>query len=290
MIILMVLIIAISYSCNKSGTPPTCNINYPEDGQVFNKCDDIEVNVKVVGSSTETNLIIDGDWKVTQSERSEISIVWNTNYESLTDHKIVASTWNRKGTNAVDEITVKIKPNANDKFTDPRDGQEYYTVNIGEQTWFAQDLRYYISDTGCIALDSYNSGYIYNWNSAIIACPDGWHLATDDDWKELEAFIGMSAGELDEFGPRGTDEGYKLKCKCGWGWETSSGYTGSDSYNFSALPNINSHELGYATQNTWWTGSGNSDFTAFTRIINGTQINREVSAKDIKNSVRCIKD
>ncbi len=41
-------------------------------------------------------------------------------------------------------------------------------------------------------------------------CPDGWHLLSDGDWKELEMFLGMTALSADSTGWRGNIGG-KLK-------------------------------------------------------------------------------
>ncbi len=32
-------------------------------------------------------------------------------------------------------------------------------------------------------------GFLYNWKTACEVCPDGWHLPSDDEWKELEMFL-----------------------------------------------------------------------------------------------------
>ncbi len=68
--------------------------------------------------------------------------------------------------------------------------------------------------------DTYGALYTYaaaigdNWerdnaeNQGI--CPNGWHLPTDDEWKELEMYLGMSQSEADNIGARGTNEGSKL--------------------------------------------------------------------------------
>jgi len=37
-----------------------------------------------------------------------------------------------------------------------------------------------------------------------------WRTPSDDDWKDLESYLGMSASVLDNTGYRGTNEGYKL--------------------------------------------------------------------------------
>ncbi len=51
-------------------------------------------------------------------------------------------------------------------------------------------------------------GRLYNWyavdDSRSIA-PEGWHVATDDEWKQLEMYLGMSQAEADSEGWRGID-------------------------------------------------------------------------------------
>ena len=68
-------------------------------------------------------------------------------------------------------------------------------------------------------------GLMYTWDAAMNGgentdmnpsqvqgvCPDGWHLPSDAEWKQLEMFLGMSQAEADGRDSRGTDQGGKLK-------------------------------------------------------------------------------
>jgi uncharacterized protein (TIGR02145 family) len=66
-------------------------------------------------------------------------------------------------------------------------------------------------------------------------CPDGWHLPSDQEWKELEVRLGMSQDIADKYEWRGTDEGGSLK-ELGfshWDVPNAGGDNGSG---FTALP------------------------------------------------------
>ena len=109
-------------------------------------------------------------------------------------------------------------------FTDPRDGQKYRTVKIGKQTWMAENLNYKISNSLCYENNEANCqkyGRLYDWNTAMKACPAEWRLPTENDWSNLIKTVGGSK-----------IAGKKLKSKTGW----SDDGNGTDDYGFSALP------------------------------------------------------
>jgi uncharacterized protein (TIGR02145 family) len=109
-------------------------------------------------------------------------------------------------------------------FTDSRDGKTYKRVVIGTQTWMGQNLNYATEGSKC-----YNNspdscakyGRLYDWETAVNACPAGFRLPTDDEWTTLVVYAGGKARA-----------GKKLKSTSGW---TRDG-NGTDDYGFSALP------------------------------------------------------
>jgi len=143
-------------------------------------------------------------------------------------------------------------------FTDSRDGKTYKIAKIGTQTWMSQNLDYAGEDGDigtCQDNDPKNCqkyGRLYSWESAMLACPDGWHLPSDEEWQTLAAFAG--GREI---------AGQKLKARNGWGkWDcewTSVDDRGrtkknskcnSDNYGFSALPSSSKN-----TYSDWWTAT-----------------------------------
>lgn len=106
---------------------------------------------------------------------------------------------------------------SDDIFTDSRDGEVYGTKRIGDQVWMTENLRYngpasYSVDDN--AANDATYGRLYEWPNVPENIPDGWHLASDNEWKTLEKQLGMSAEHLiisNYSTPRGTDQGTQLK-------------------------------------------------------------------------------
>ena len=76
---------------------------------------------------------------------------------------------------------------------DERDGQTYQTVTLGDQTWLGQNLNYETDNNSwCYDDDPENCetfGRLYDWEAAMTACPDGWHLASDEEWIALVKYL-----------------------------------------------------------------------------------------------------
>lgn len=155
------------------------------------------------------------------------------------------------------------------------DGNVYQTVHIGDQIWMKENLKVtHYSDGTSIPLvedalewDALaNDSKAYCWNdnntsngviygalysgAAAIngstgsdskpsrlqgVCPSGWHLPSDDEWKQLEMELGMSQAEVEDTGFRGTDEGGKLKETGTMHW-FSPNLGATNESGFTALP------------------------------------------------------
>ncbi len=180
-------------------------------------------------------------------------------------------------------------------FIDSRDNQTYIYVNIGEQTWMAENLNFE-TDTGslCYKNDTMNCkayGRLYGFKIALDVCPNGWELPSDDDWKQLELFLGMDSIEVNNVGWRSSGEvGMKLSSSIGWDLER-----GADYYDFKALPGgccqINRIYSGKGSSAYFWSSEpDNSSLARYRQIRNQSKsIRRAISFKSTAYSVRCIK-
>jgi len=174
-------------------------------------------------------------------------------------------------------------------------GNNYAVVIIGTQTWMAENMNYETENSWCQGDDPANCeiyGRLYTWNAALTACPDGWHLSSDDEWKILEMYLGMSQIEADKTGLRGTDEGKKLKSTSGW----YSNGNGTDAVGFMALPGgyrgSDGTYFGLGKNGMWWMATEQNSTYAWTRRLyyNQDKVGRESSRKDTGFIVRCLQD
>lgn len=175
-----------------------------------------------------------------------------------------------------------------ESFTDPRDGQSYDIVQIGMQTWMAENLNYEAEGSACPEGDNRNCskyGRLYTWDMARTVCPEGWRLPDRADFEQLIA----SAGGMDFAGE-------KLKSTSGWFKKGN----GTDDYGFNALPagyRLAGRESapgkfdgigGYAHL---WSASETPDGLAYYMLLDFSSKAAKLSAfgKDEARSVRCVK-
>jgi uncharacterized protein (TIGR02145 family) len=101
-----------------------------------------------------------------------------------------------------------------ERFTDPRDGYSYAIVTIGKARWFAENLRFRTSDSRCYEGDEANCtdhGRLYRLEDGLRACPSGWRVPSEEDWRALERTLGMSEADLSKERGRGDPVGKRLK-------------------------------------------------------------------------------
>jgi uncharacterized protein (TIGR02145 family) len=177
-------------------------------------------------------------------------------------------------------------------FTDPRDGNVYRTVKIGNQVWMAENLRYNIEGSCCYDSDEANCqkyDRLYTWEAAKKACPAGWHLPTREEWRELVRAVDPNA-QLNEDGwDNANVAGKKLKSTGDW-YLGHSAYNhdywdGTDEYGFSAHPDDGS-------VGCWWTAMAYGSSKAYYRFMDycDNSVHELCCNIDEMFSVRCVKD
>lgn len=205
------------------------------------------------------------------------------------------------------------------------DGNVYTTVKIGDQWWMAENLKvahyrngdeipevtdddtWGVLTTGgrCVYdndetnADTY--GYLYNWYTVYDArniAPEGWHVPTDEEWKELEMALGMSQSEADDSGWRGTNEGSKLAGRADlWGDGSLENNAAFDESGYSARPagyrygNLgNFYNLGNGAY--FWSSTEDYSDHAWSRSLNYkySGVNRYDYSKRDGFSIRLVRD
>lgn len=192
---------------------------------------------------------------------------------------------------------------------------DYETIGIGDQCWFAENLRtdeytngdalpsnltdaqWASTTSGASAV---NTGYIgdywsdfgrvYNWaavNDARGLCPTGWHVPTHDEFDDLISFLGG-----------GSVAGGKMKSSA----EDTPSWDGSNSSGFSGLPAgrregmfgefVNDGHAYYWTATPHIASDGNFyNYAYYIYLLNGGEnMNLSESKDDSGFSIRCLQD
>ena len=186
-------------------------------------------------------------------------------------------------------------------FVDDRDGQVYRSVKIGEQVWMAKNLNYAVDSSYCYEDSLENCqkyGRLYATRDiAKSACPAGWHLPDNSEFKSLIA----SADGRDLASGDDNMAGKALKSKSGWrNMNNGNDGNGTDSWGFSALP------AGYKTVSSFfnmklsakfWSSTGQKGDDYYLNITyssdEGSLWVSIFSAQDNLSdsySVRCVRD
>lgn len=184
------------------------------------------------------------------------------------------------------------------------DNNTYAVVIIGDQTWMKANLKVtHDSDGNSIASYAYNDeisnveiyGRLYTWDVAMNGdildgaqgiCPCGWHIPSDEEFKELEMFLGMTQEEADMVNVwRGEDVGTSLKKGGDSGYDAQLSGRRSSAGDYSLIKSFE-----YI-----WTSTEYEDKTdnAWRRCldIHSDEVGRwNTFPKDYAFSVRCIKN
>ena len=147
------------------------------------------------------------------------------------------------------------------------------TIKVGNQIWMAENL-----DVNVPGSWVYNGneqlgakhGRLYTWDAAKNACPDGWHLPSDDEWNQLANTFG------------GEDiAGKQLKIN------------GSSGFNAPLAGYADGHTFWFINvYGGYWSSTGYDDTHAWYRFFTNKAdaITKTYFSKNYGFSVRCVKN
>lgn len=162
---------------------------------------------------------------------------------------------------------------------DSRDGKTYKTVLIGSRTWLAENISYKSKESSCYEDKEENCakyGRLYTFTAAKKACPSGWHLPDNDEWKRFSKFIEDSDGKEAAW--------VSLKSRDKW--------DGSDRYGFDVVPAGKATdeflELGVSAH--FWSATEEDGDAYGWHLQPPGDFSRDFDVSTNMYSVRCLKD
>jgi uncharacterized protein (TIGR02145 family) len=226
-----------------------------------------------------------------------------------TTYYVRAYATNSSGTSYGNTITFKTLATATT--VEDIDKNVYKTVNIGTQTWMAENLRttsyrngeaitnftdpakwssatisvYCNYDNNTLNGSKY--GLLYNWaaiKDVRNIAPIGWHIATNDEWKTLINYLGGENGA-----------GAKLKETGTSHWNLPNTGANNES-GFTALPSGSRDSFGtfgsIGNNGYWWSSTEQSSTNAYTWYLNNNDnsVQNSYKLKASGYAVRCVKD
>ncbi|HBL76925.1 MAG: hypothetical protein A2W90_00840 [Bacteroidetes bacterium GWF2_42_66] len=191
--------------------------------------------------------------------------------------------------------------------------ETYKTIKIGTQEWMAENLNVSHFRNGDIIIEantddewmkaaddrwpvccSYQDnpendkkyGKLYSWYAVSDPrglAPEGWHIPSDEEWKQLTDFLEVETA------------GIKMKSIDGWKEDSRGGISTNES-GFNGLPIAkcaSGPRFGiYGISGAWWSSTSEDTKNAWSRdlISYRKELTRELEWKWHGLSIRCIKD
>jgi uncharacterized protein (TIGR02145 family) len=307
-------------------TTATANLPEVQTGIITNispRTAEVEYSVLSDGGSSVTERGI--CWNTAQNPTIDQAHTNNGSgtgmYSSLMEDLIPATVYfvrayaiNSKGTAYGEQKEFGTLPELGE-MVDQRDGKIYPTVQIGYQCWMAKNLNVGEMINGSVAAtedqiiqkycfdnDPNNCnvfGGLYTWDeitnySLVISqgiCPEGWHIPSEEEWGQLELYLGMREDSLLLDGWRGEGIGNLLKIPGTEFWEEPNNGANNEAC-FNALgAGMGAGDGGFFALGIY-TGFWTSDQDMWTRGLanSDSRIEKIKRLHGDRLSVRCVKD
>lgn len=274
----IVLLLSATYALSQTGTLTNVQVSQRTDGTGI-----VDIYFDLNGSAADYNMILEASFDGGSTYTPIPPAFISGNIAAIPPGNNKHIVWDGLGSfPGTFSMQAKLKLIAADwqpcpdmpTFTDPRDGKGYFTVQIGNQCWIKENMKYLPMvagpENGSFTDPSYyvygyngtdvsaaqatpnfqNYGALYNWWAALTACPPGWQLPGDTDWAQLTNFA-AAQGFPDIDVANGTGNALKscrqvnspLGSNCNTTehprWNEHSIHHGFDELGFSALPGGN---------------------------------------------------
>ncbi len=200
------------------------------------------------------------------------------------------------------------------------EGENYNTVQIGTQCWLKENLRIGTmvpgvqeqTDNDTLEKYCYSNdldlcekyGGLYQWNEAMNysmypgvrgICPPGWHIPTDEEFKQLEGtvdtYYSYPDTVWDQGGWRGYDVGTRLKSADTW-YDPN----GTNDYGFSALATgsrfVDGTFWSVYNYTSFWTSNFSGGIFVWYRYLQNQDVGscRTAAPNNMGRSVRCLRN
>lgn len=206
------------------------------------------------------------------------------------------------GGNDANEIRWYENDLINNEIVEDYDGNIYQTVTIGDQIWMKENLKslHYADGSEITEVWSYDDddnyvetyGRLYTWDAAMKyttieasqgACPDGWHVPTDDEWTTLGNYLGGNSIAGGQMKSTGTEL-----------WQAPNTGATNES-GFTALPageyDDTHYQLLYQYAVMWSSTETSSTKCKYRYLAyDDAELHPYNYYKDFRYSVRCLKD
>ena len=248
--------------------------------------EDLIINIAGVDLACGDELFAVGDLRI-KFTNPKAQEAWATNLEGREKYKREKVVEYRR---AEQEHRASLR-DVSGMVKDPRDGQAYKTIRLGNTVWMQENLNFAADSSIEFVgeIDFEKPGRFYTHSAALTACPAGWHLPSADDFNSLIKLIESHA--LIDY----------LSLKSDYGWKEYDRQTSADDFEFTALPvgncryvysknAVSCHTNGQHT--SFWTNREIVDKDGYYEcaVVNSSPGVGFVCSSFEYNSIRCVKD